>query len=217
MIELPELKTWMARVNQRALSTTPTLWASYAMAADALDRGVHGDVVECGVYAGSQAAAMARAVLEREWSGTPGRYTAHTGRRVHLFDAFTGIPQAGLRDAEFLEAGHKAGLSACSADQVKQHMAEWWLPSDMFYYRTGLFADSVPKVVAAGGFPSGIAVLRLDGDLYRSTKDCTPLIDLVNVGGWIIVDDWNLSGCRQAIIEDVGYPHPIYFQQQPKG
>ena len=43
-------------------------------------------------------------------------------------------------------------------------------------------------------FPNGIALLRLDGDLYRSTKVCLDnLLPLVSPGGWVIVDDFGLT------------------------
>ena len=99
-------------------------------------------------------------------------------------------------------------------------MAEWGLPEQLFVYHQGLFIDTAFAVSCMGShevFPNGIAVLRLDGDLYESTRDCLPLIDLVNPGGWIIVDDYHLDGCRQAITEKLGFPSPIAFQKNSKG
>ena len=59
-----------------------------------------------------------------------------------------------------------------------------------------------------------IAALRLDGDLYASTKVCVDvLVPKVSKGGWVIVDDYHLSGCRQAVTEALGYPAPVYFQR----
>jgi hypothetical protein len=58
-----------------------------------------------------------------------------------------------------------------------------------------------------------IAVLRLDGDLYRSTKVCMDyLYPLVSQGGYVIVDDFDLSGCKKAILEATN-PAPIYFRK----
>ena len=45
-----------------------------------------------------------------------------------------------------------------------------------------------------------IAILRLDGDLYKSTIDTLePLYDKVSPGGYIIVDDYNIPVCKQAV------------------
>lgn len=57
----------------------------------------------------------------------------------------------------------------------------------------GWFQNTVPKWMGE------IAVLRLDGDLYDSTAVCLKYLypRLVD-GGILIVDDWNLEGCRMA-------------------
>lgn len=60
----------------------------------------------------------------------------------------------------------------------------------------GWFRDTLPSA------PIGrIAVLRLDGDMYESTMDSfTNLYDKVQVGGYIIVDDYGaLANCRSAV------------------
>ena len=199
-------------IAQRAYSSLETLKASYDIARLAIINGIPGDFVECGVAAGAQCAAMALAIMEKE-----GWVDAYTGkqrfiddvRRVHLFDSFTGIPQAGPEDTEYLEAGHKAGLTACSLEAVKRHMAEWGIPDELLVYHPGMFHVTVPTAPQ-----QAIAVLRLDGDLYESTKVCVEhLFPLVSKGGWVIVDDWDLTGARKAVIDHIGHKFgPIYFQ-----
>ncbi len=186
-------------IAKRAYSSRETIQASYDIARAAIENGIPGDFVECGVAAGANAAAMALAI------GTFER------RRVHLFDSFTGIPQAGPEDVEFLAAKHPSGLSAHSRKEVERNMAEWSLPLDLFVFHEGLFQHTVPT---APEVP--IAVLRLDGDLYDSTKVCLEhLYPLVSKGGWVIVDDWDLTGARKAVIERVGHGFgPIYWSKQ---
>ena len=47
---------------------------------------------------------------------------------------------------------------------------------------------------------STISILRLDGDLYESTLiPLKFLYDKVVDGGIIIIDDWNLDGCKKAV------------------
>lgn len=179
-------------IGQRALSSFETVQNSYDTAMLAIARGIPGDFVEAGVFAGSQAAAMALAIMD----ANDGPYL----RKVHMFDTFLGIPQAGEHDREFLEAGHKEGLSACSVEDVIGHMDEWGIDPSILVYHVGLFAKTMPLAKL-----QEIAVLRLDGDLHDSTKTALEcLYPVVSRGGWIIVDDFALSGARKATIDYIG-------------
>jgi len=194
----------VADLTWAALSSKETVRASYEIARAAIAAGIPGDFVECGVFAGSNAAAMARAILDirRE------RSAPVDGRRVHLFDSFAGVPSGGPHDEGWM---HPKGVSACSRLMVEQYMRNWNIPAELLVYHEGLFAETVASMMQ-----TPIAVLRLDGDLYESTRICLEhLYPLVSVGGWIIVDDWNLPGCRKAVDEYFGGapPAPIYFHK----
>lgn len=65
----------------------------------------------------------------------------------------------------------------------------------------GWFEDVMPGVGHVMHFPpgEGINVLRLDGDLYNSTYVCLEhLYPRVLPGSCVIIDDWQLPGCRAA-------------------
>jgi hypothetical protein len=63
----------------------------------------------------------------------------------------------------------------------------------------GWFQDTVPGVKQKIG---PIALLRLDGDIYESTKySLEQLYDQVVPGGYVMIDDFNLEGCRRALYE----------------
>jgi len=176
--------------------------ATYDLCCSLIRRNIPGDFVECGVYAGAHCAIMAAALcdLNAEWN-----------RRVHLFDSFEGIPLAGPEDHELKDA--PAGIAACSVDQVKLNFQHWGLPPHVFVYNRGYFETTITPSLE---FPDRIALLRLDGDLYRSTKPCLDvLLPRVSRGGWVVVDDFNLSGCRQAVMEKI-VPAPIYFRLPTK-
>lgn len=197
----------LKEIAKSALSYETTVFASYRMALDCLEAGIPGDFVECGVYAGSQAAAMALAYVDYISPERIGDMAA-ASRRIHLFDSFEGIPLAGPQDLEYLEAKHPAGLSACSLDAVKANMARWGIPEDLLVYHPGWFEDTIPSAEIGP-----IAMLRLDGDLYASTKVCmTHLYPKVSPHGWVVADDYHLSGCRQAINEVV-LPGPVYWRR----
>lgn len=222
----------LERIAKRAYSSLETVQASYDIACAAIRNGIPGDFVECGVGAGANAAAMALAIMDPAHYWNENKRNAETlkqawpPRRVHLFDSFTGIPQAGAEDVEFLAAGHKAGLTAHSRKEVERAFTEWGLPLELFVFHEGMFARQVPFATGSH-FLTGeeaahkiahiekIAVLRLDGDLYESTKVCIErLYPLVSKGGWIIVDDWDLSGARKAVLDYMGHGFgPVYWSK----
>ncbi len=89
---------------------------------------------------------------------------------------------------------------------------EWGIPDELLMYHPGWFKDTVASMMQ-----TPIALLRLDGDLYESTKVCAEtLYPLVSPGGWIIVDDFSLSGARKAFLEVVPDTGPAYFQVHPR-
>jgi hypothetical protein len=191
---------WMHVVTQSALGWALTVQTTYRMALDAIARKVPGDFVECGVYAGAQSAVMARAIMD----------SGEKNRLVHLYDSFTGIPAAGPEDIEFLQVEHPEGLSACTLEQVMGNMDAWGIHPELLRYHSGDFRHTVPT-----SRHTAIAVLRLDGDLYRSTKVCMDhLVPRVSPGGWIIADDFDLSGARKAVLEHNKSFGPMYWMQQ---
>ena len=202
---------WMENVALAALSSKQTLQATYDLARAAIRSGVPGDFVECGVFGGAQCAVMARALMLSAQNGEP------ITRRVHLFDSFAGVPAPGEHDIEWKASEHPEGVSICTLEGVKQHMVEWGIPDELLVYHRGLFAEPIPVAWVDKMSIDKIALLRLDGDLYESTKVCTErLYPLVSPGGWVIVDDFSLSGARKAYLESInGESGPAYFCKQP--
>ncbi len=221
-----ELSKWLDNVALAALSSKETMLATFDLARNVIERGIPGDFVECGVFGGAQCAVMARAIMEAASGGltwTPRMMQFVENRKVHLFDSFTGVPSPGPHDREWLDAGHAAGTSICTLDAVKAHMAEWGIPDELLVYHPGFFQDTVWRAAAHSQMKRDdhvckIALLRLDGDLYESTRVCVEHLEpLVSPGGWIIVDDFGLSGARKAFLETVrSDTGPAYFQVQPR-
>jgi O-methyltransferase len=189
-------------IGQRALSQTETLEATYDITCAILIRDTPGDFVECGVFAGAQVAAMAKACMDLNGMD----------RRIHLFDSFQGVPAPGPYDNDIRAAGGiwlSPPVSACSLDDVKANMQEWGIDPALLVYHCGLFEETIPRAEI-----DSIALLRLDGDLYASTRVCIEhLYPKVSRGGWCIVDDWILDGCRRAVNETLGHPSPVYWRK----
>jgi O-methyltransferase/8-demethyl-8-(2,3-dimethoxy-alpha-L-rhamnosyl)tetracenomycin-C 4'-O-methyltransferase len=202
---LNELNAWMQNVAAAALTSMQTVRATYDLARNCIERDIAGDFVECGVFGGVQCAMMAKVVM-----------LSRSPRKVHLFDCFGGVPRPGPNDPE-IRVGHNYDTfkeqTTCSLEDVQRNMRQWGIDERVLVYHPGLFEDVLPAL--SPHFP--IALLRLDGDLYESTKVCIRhLLPDVTIGGWIVVDDWGLSGARRAAEEmSANAAGPIYWQQQP--
>lgn len=146
---------------------------------------VPGDFVETGVWRGG-AAIMMRAVLKAY---------GIEDRRVIAADSFAGFPAQSAEDANFTVGGVRD--FAVSLDEVKANFARYGLLDDRVVFLKGLFRDTLPAAPV-----QRIAILRLDGDLYESTRDGLVLYGKLSRGGALIADDYFLfEGQRKAIDE----------------
>jgi hypothetical protein len=139
--------------------------------------GVPGDMLEAGVWRGG-AAMMMRAVLKAY---------AESGRSVIAADTFAGMP----RDAD---AGDSAGFLreaaafAVSLDEVKAAFYRYGLLDDRVVFLEGDFAATLKDAPT-----TCLAILRLDGDTYRSARvSLDGLYDKLSPGGSVILDDYFL-------------------------
>jgi len=146
---------------------------------------VPGDFVETGVWRGG-ATIMMRAVLAA--------YEVKD-RRVFAADSFAGFPEQGAVDSNFTVGG--VSDFTVSLEDVKANFARYGLLDEQVVFLEGLFSDTLPKAPI-----ERIAVLRLDGDLYESTRDGLALYSKLSRGGTLIADDYFLfEGQRKAIDE----------------
>jgi O-methyltransferase/8-demethyl-8-(2,3-dimethoxy-alpha-L-rhamnosyl)tetracenomycin-C 4'-O-methyltransferase len=153
-----------------------------------LNEGVPGDFMETGVWRGG-AAMMMRAVLK-----------AHgvAERRVIAADSFAGFPVPAVEsvDATFQHAANP--FFAVPLEEVKAGFQRYGLLDDQVIFLEGFFKDTLPTAPVAA-----LALLRLDGDMYESTRDgLTYLYDKLSPRGTLIVDDYFLfDQQRQAVDE----------------
>jgi O-methyltransferase len=196
------------KVLPNTMLPMPRLFDAYEAVVSINSDGLPGDIVECGVWNGGCVGLMAIANLEN-----PG-----PRRRFHLFDSFEGLPQPSSHDKEVIvdfEARHPGiqlhgddqeltPIGACagiSQPAVAKFLVEKLrLPRDIFVFHVGWFQDTVPRSL---NVIEKIALLRIDGDWYDSTKVCLEtLYDRVVQNGFIIIDDYGtFSGCRKAVDE----------------
>jgi O-methyltransferase len=186
--------------EQIAYSTKETLQFSYDMAVKY--RNINGVYVECGVAAGGQIIAMC--------AGAPDKV-------IYAFDSFQGIPLPSNRDDQmpgikFLSKKEQrnlpnpgeqilesTGATSVSEEDFIQHLKNSGVNYHNVKVVPGWFEHTVRLF---GSFNTQIAILRLDGDLYNSTFECLKyLFHKVIPGGVVIIDDYELQGCRDACID----------------
>ncbi len=171
---------------------------------------IPGCYVECGVWKGGAAALMALGNVA---------YGA-ARRQIHLFDAFDDICEpdqaidgeralaevekiAGVDRSELsgrlrpltgVYDGHGGIGTVEQVDLLMRNVVGY--DGDCLHYHVGWFQDTLPATEVGE-----IAILRLDGDWYASTKVCLEhLYEKVVPGGFVIIDDYGAyEGCRKAV------------------
>jgi Macrocin-O-methyltransferase (TylF) len=154
-----------------------------------LEKGVPGDFIETGVWKGGTTIFM-RGVL---------RAYGIADRRVYVADSFEGVPAPDptrYPADKGLDFHLWSGL-AVDLPAVRENFARFGLLDDQVEFVKGWFRDTLPALRGHTW-----AVVRLDGDLYESTMDALEnLYDDLAVGGWLIVDDYEIEACRQAVTD----------------
>lgn len=158
---------------------------------------IKGSFVECGVWKGGSAAIMA--------------YLANktgSSRKIWLFDSFEGLPEPTEADgiiaksyAENRAGGKLLTINKCvgSLEDVEKIFFQILkINPNNIVIKKGWFQDTLQKERKNIG---PIAILRLDGDWYESTKCCLDnLYDNVMSGGYIIIDDYgHWEGAKKAL------------------
>lgn len=146
---------------------------------------VAGDYLEAGVWRGGTIILM-RALI-----------AAHgiAGRKVFAADSFAGIPKNTRAVNDPVDLWSDRWVA--SLEEVKQAIRRFGLLDDRIEFVVGFFEDSL-KSLAGKRF----SVVRLDSDSYDSVETSLEyLYPLLSQGGYLIVDDWHLPGCRMAVME----------------
>jgi O-methyltransferase len=152
--------------------------------------GVPGDFIETGVWRGG-ASILMRAVLAAE---------EVTDRQVWVADSFEGVPPPNIvlypADMGNNWYEHDAIL-AVSLERVEANFRRYGLLDSQVRFLKGWFRDTLPPLTGESW-----AVVRLDGDLYESTMDALKaLYPNLQAGGYLIVDDYDVPACKQAVSE----------------
>ncbi len=148
---------------------------------------IAGDLIETGVWRGGAVIFM-RAVLAAY---------GIRDRKVIAADSFEGLPKADVEKypADQGDPHHIHEYLAVSLEEVKKNFEKFGLLDEQVEFLKGWFEDTLPHAPV-----ERLSVLRLDGDMYGSTMVALKsLYPKLSKGGFCIVDDYGLKGCKMAI------------------
>jgi len=164
---------------------------------DILARGIAGDLIEARVWRGGTTIFM-RAALKA--------YGA-TDRSVWAADSFEGLPEPDAEKFPLEAKAHRGPVMtktyrhfAVGLEEVQLNFCAYGMLDDKVRFLKGWFKDTLPNAPI-----ETLAIMRLDGDFYESTRDgLVNLYDRLSIGGYAIIDDYGATSwtyCRKAVDE----------------
>lgn len=151
-----------------------------------------GDIVETGVWRGG-ASIFAKIYCD----------LYEINKKVFVVDSFEGLPPP-EHPEDNNDKHYTIDFLKVSLNEVKNNFSLYNCLDNNVKFLKGWFADTLPNNPEI----EKIAILRMDGDMYKSTMDVfDSCYDKVVSGGQIIVDDYCLPTCKKAVEE---------FRQQNK-
>jgi O-methyltransferase len=154
---------------------------------DVLRTNVPGDFIETGAWRGGATIFMRGAL----------KAYGDSQRAVWVADSFQGLPKPAPEEYPD-DAGDTMWAHselAVSLEEVRANFSRYGLLDDRVHFLPGWFRDTLPTAGV-----TQLAILRLDGDMYESTSQALHwLYPKLSPGGFVIVDDYALPGCRAAV------------------
>ncbi len=154
---------------------------------DIIKNKIKGDLIECGVWRGGATIFM-RLILKKY---------GINDKIVFVADSFEGLPAPNTKEFPADEGSrfHKMPVTNVTLEEVKHNFKLYDVLDDNVKFLKGWFKDTLPNTSI-----EKLSLLRLDGDMYESTWQILEnLYDKVSIGGFVIVDDFNLPQCVKAV------------------
>lgn len=196
------------RENRLAMCSRERIIATINACKHAVQAGIEGDFVECGVWRGGNSIAAKR-TFENYGSD----------KKVWLFDTFGGMTAP--TDLDTTRFSKKSAFERFE-EAKKQDHNEWCFASledvQANFQRAGadlsgvrfIAGDVMKTLLDEANLPKQVSVLRLDTDFYDSTKaELDVLYPRLSVGGSLLIDDFgHWDGARRAVEEYLGAMPP---------
>lgn len=150
---------------------------------------LEGDAAECGTFRGASAFLIAKALV-----------AGKTGKTLHLFDSFAGLPTPGQGDGDYWSPG----ALACSLAAVRANLAS---VAEVIEFHPGWIPEKFDEVAERR-----FCFVHLDVDLFQPTRDALAFFYPRLVDGAVLVcDDYGFDTCpgaRKAMDE--------FFEDKPE-
>ena len=208
-------KTVKYKFTQKLLPYTMGGWRAMHNAYDIIEKieklNVLGAIVECGVARGGTSAMMA----------VTNKKLGKKERVKWLFDSYEGLPNPGPNDfvngkvGELISPLNEGDCVGTEKEVRNLMLKKLKFDEKKIHFIKGWFENTIPIFKDKIG---PIAVLRLDGDWYESTK--IPLINLydkISINGFIIIDDYSTCYGSQLAVDEFMNQRKLNFKLIPDG
>ena len=156
-----------------------------------------GDIVECGIWRGGNLF-LAKKIQDK--------YPKEIKRKFYGFDTFEGMPKPSFHDGIKINEVYQnfkdrnEPWTKASLEDVKNSTEFFFNDIGDFNFIKGMVENTLQE---KKNLPDKISLLRLDTDLYESTKiELNILYPLLVEKGVLIIDDYgDFPGCRKAVDE----------------
>ena len=116
-------------------------------------------------------------------------------RKVFVADSFKGLPPPECQQDEGANY-HLYTELAISLESVSNNFKQYGCLDDNVVFIEGWFKDTLPN----NNKIEKLSILRMDGDMYKSTMDVfETCYHKLSEGGFCIIDDWCIPDCREAV------------------
>jgi O-methyltransferase len=168
----PQFQALLVDVRRLSLNRPPSLFNLYQLASAV--RHLPGDIAEVGVYKGGTGRLLAQVF-------------AGTGKKIFLFDTFTGMPDAIDPMVEDWKPGDFADTSL---QAVRAAVAQWPEVSCV----PGRFPETADAVAGRR-----FCLAHVDVDIQQSVRDCCDFFyPRLVPGGMLVFDDYGFRSCVGA-------------------
>jgi len=171
----PSLRSKLRADDLQAVASIDRKYLLWQLAMQCV-RVLPGDVAELGVYRGGTAYVLARAVRE-----------AGTGKKIHLFDSFSGMPET----SDAYDIHREGDFDDAPLEQVRTYLAD--------YANEVVFHPGFVPATFAGLDDTTYCFVHIDLDLHDAIRDATAFVySRMPRGSIIVYDDYGFPSCPGA-------------------
>ena len=203
------------RCKPFTMTSVERMYSLYQAIRYVIQRGIPGDIVECGVWRGGSTMLCCEVM----------RAMGEVSRGVYLYDTYTGMAEPSDVDVDAQGNPAKAVWKRrnrgdhnewvyASLDEVRANLLGTGYPESKLHFVKGKVEETIPLVA-----PEQIALLRLDTDFHASTlHELMHLYPRIAPSGILILDDYGAwKGARPAVDQYFSEHGPVLLNRIDSG